>query len=450
MVRALLRPSLDGTVGTPSAASFSGPEGRTALHAAAACSKGRTPLYFAALSGRPDVVEMFLETHASDEAIRISDNHGLFPVHAAAMVGNTRIVDALIKKCPDYYELVDDGGRNFLRCAVQHNQETVVRHICRNDKFGMLLNATDTQGNTPLHLAAKHGYPRIAILLLQKTSVETGIMNKNGLTALDLACKELKPGLTYFLNPHVVVFDCLNWSRAPHTTGGVNINIMGGNPSEDEAPNEHDDDPSKTGTIASVLIATVAFAAAFTLPGGLVADDHPGAGTAVLARRFAFRAFVVSDAMAFLCSIVATNLLIYAARRVPLSHRYWYNILASRLVPVGEQFTIAAFAFGFNLVLGDANRGLVVFVYAACLATELFCFPGIWISMHLGLAKAIWRQAGWRGLANVHEGSSSLREWFRLFTSSLVYGHLERPVFVVLISATFIVAIALNFALPHY
>jgi ankyrin repeat protein len=43
----------------------------------------------------------------------------------------------------------------------------------------MLLNAIDAEGNTPLHIAAKHGFPRIVSLLLQTTTVEIGITNKN-------------------------------------------------------------------------------------------------------------------------------------------------------------------------------------------------------------------------------------------------------------------------------
>jgi hypothetical protein len=208
---------------------------------------------------------------------------------------------------------------------------------------------------------------------------------------------------------------------------------------------------TKDGTLASVLIATVAFAAAFTVPGGFIADDHAHAGTAILARRFAFRAFAVSDTIAFVCSIVATCFHIYgSSRQVPHGHRLWYNLLASRLVPMGSQFMIAAFAFGFHLVLGSVNRWLTVFIYILSLASVLFCFPSIWAQFHLGLGKVVWRRAGWRGLVNMHRRPSSLPQVLFLFTRSFLFENLDMSLFVLLISATFVVAIVLSIALPNY
>uniref|UniRef100_K3ZT37 Uncharacterized protein n=1 Tax=Setaria italica TaxID=4555 RepID=K3ZT37_SETIT len=156
LVRTLLRASPDGT---PSPASFSGPEGRTALHAAAAAtshemaqeilswkpqgptlltrvdSTGRTPLQVAVMYGRLRTVQLFLDDITSAEQVRISDNHGLFPVHTAAifpeedairLMRNTKeyreftwlklkqlllngratlIIDTLFKKCPGYYKM---------------------------------------------------------------------------------------------------------------------------------------------------------------------------------------------------------------------------------------------------------------------------------------------------------------------------------------------------------
>lgn len=87
-------------------------------------------------------------------------------MHTAVMVGSTRIIDALIKKCLDYHELFDEDGMNLLHVAVVRGNNRVVRYICQNDWFSMLCNATDFQGNTTLHLAVKYGHARIVSTLL--------------------------------------------------------------------------------------------------------------------------------------------------------------------------------------------------------------------------------------------------------------------------------------------
>lgn len=44
---------------------------------------------------------------------RIPNGQGLFPLHIAAMVGRPLHFDELVKKCPEYYELVDDKEEIF-------------------------------------------------------------------------------------------------------------------------------------------------------------------------------------------------------------------------------------------------------------------------------------------------------------------------------------------------
>ena len=77
--------------------------------------------------------------------------------------------------------------------------------------------------------------------------------------------------------------------------------------------------------IVSVLIATVTFASAFTLPGGYYqsASDGGVPGTPILAGSYVFNAFIVADALAFICSCLATFSLVFAGvPAMELSARY--------------------------------------------------------------------------------------------------------------------------------
>jgi Na+-transporting NADH:ubiquinone oxidoreductase subunit NqrD len=58
--------------------------------------------------------------------------------------------------------------------------------------------------------------------------------------------------------------------------------------------------------LGSVLIATVAFAAAFTIPGGYNQDN----GTPVLARRYMFNAFILANALAFMTAFLSLFVLL--------------------------------------------------------------------------------------------------------------------------------------------
>ncbi|KAL6856970.1 hypothetical protein ACP4OV_018352 [Aristida adscensionis] len=461
----LSRPSSDGT---PSPASSSGPDGGNALHAAVLAqrilnwkpdgptlltrvdSSGRTPLHVAIEYGRLDVVELFLGEDKSIEQAHISDNHGLFPVHIAAMCGRIRIIDELIKKCPDYFELVDHKGRNLLHCAVEHNQVQMVRYLCQNNIFAMLLNAKDYDGNTPLHLATIYGFPRIVSLLLKATTVKTFLTNKDGLTATDLA-KLHATEFGFNMSPRFIVLDCLRLSKAHYTSRGQD-KLEATSEKTDEQASGEEDNMLNTGPIGSVLIATVAFGAAFSVPGGLIADDHQGAGTAVLARRFAFKAFGVSNTMAFVCSTMATGFFLFGrGLSASRKNRIWYAACGSWLLMLAALSTIATFAFGFQLVLGGTNHALIVFVQTVCLATVLFGFPDIWVPLQVGMAKAIWRRAGWRGILNLrYRHPSSLLELLAWLNGSFLLQYLLGIFLVMLVSATMVVAIALCIALPKY
>ncbi|KAE9454966.1 hypothetical protein C3L33_13132, partial [Rhododendron williamsianum] len=68
----------------------------------------------------------------------------------------------------------------------------------------------------------------------------------------------------------------------------------------------------QTFVIVAALIATITFAAAFTIPGGYDGDQGPDQGMAILARESAFKAFVITNTIAMVCSVTSIFLLLSA------------------------------------------------------------------------------------------------------------------------------------------
>jgi len=120
--------------------------------------------------------------------------------------------------------------------------------------------------------------------------------------------------------------------------------------------------------VVAALIATVTFAAAFTLPGGYKSDK----GTAILAKKFAFIAFVISDAISLMLSIFAVFIhsLMALIQGLELDK---YKVIKKdatmKLFGVATMFTLVsmvtmftAFIMGILAVL-ESSRGLAISIF---------------------------------------------------------------------------------------
>ncbi|OEL35808.1 hypothetical protein BAE44_0003175 [Dichanthelium oligosanthes] len=401
--------------GAKSPAYYVGPDGQTALHAAVLASEEmskslccweptlakkvdnsrNTALHHAASAGKIGAVKLLLMEDSS--LAYMPDADGLFPVHTAAKMGKIDVIELLMETCPNSDELLDNTGRNVLHCAIECKKERVVQHMCKNPRFGRMMNARDRSGNTPLHLAVKHGCDKMAMLLMQDVKVNLSIMNNDGATPLDVAINELDQGYTYPMNPEVLIAQCLVWCgahRSPRRRDEYLNKRTGLGGSERELSKYTN--MTENRAIGSVLISTLTFAAPFTMP-----------GTAVdAAERPAFWAFILSNALAFMCSTVATCLLMYAGlTTVHPRYRCRYHVWSSNLLHVGVLLVIATFAFGVQLTLSPPGTGIPVgnlnaaVCVMACVSV-VSAHPGTtWWPMVL--ARPIWARLGLKGLLGV-------------------------------------------------
>ncbi|KAM3268601.1 hypothetical protein P3S67_031542 [Capsicum chacoense] len=222
-----------------------------------------------------------------------SENDWTTAIHIAASEGDVDMIIELLNHCPDFWDILKRNNQNALHVAVLNNQHEVVRFLLDSDKCDSLVDEPDSDGNTPLHLLAASALSCKATTKKEKLMEDLCSIGRFGKRDFEVKRKK-----EYMPNPNAET----------GTVGKMQLR-------------EDDHDKAKKANqiviesimksaqfhiVVETLLMTVTFAAGITLPGGFVSDsDSHNQGMAILTRKTAFRAFVVSDAIAFTCSAVA-------------------------------------------------------------------------------------------------------------------------------------------------
>ena len=134
-------------------------------------SKGRTVLGRAERSGKKELVEFLLEKGASED------------IFAAAIVGHTDKVAALLKQDPKLINARDGDGKTALHWAALYGQTKVMELLLANKAD---VNSLDEDGFTPLHWAATFDQSDAVKLLLANKANMNLKVQKYGWTPLRL------------------------------------------------------------------------------------------------------------------------------------------------------------------------------------------------------------------------------------------------------------------------
>lgn len=380
---------IDNTSTSPA---YSGILGRTALHAAVISNdqeittkllewkpslikevdeNGWSPLHCAAHFGYTTIVKQLLDKSPDKSVAYLGIKRGKqTALLIAAKRGHKDIVDLLLSYSPDCCEQVDDNGKNVLHFAMMNKQDYYPGMFLQNDGLRVrgLLNERDAQGDTPLHLLASYLVDDEEFV--KDDRVDKMPLNNENLTPKDIVSRfndrwlQKKYFLDFFSKSEEVGIGPLSW-------------VPGDKKDDDSSESKDSKDNSisklkKTGEIhliVAALVATVTFAAGFTLPGGYNEND----GKAILAKKAAFKAFVVTDTLAMVFSVSATFVYFYMAIHEKVEYLEKHYVWGCLLTMLGMGSMVVAFMTGMYAVLPHFS-GLPIVVCVLCCCFFLFFY----------------------------------------------------------------------------
>ncbi|KAJ1685341.1 hypothetical protein LUZ63_016731 [Rhynchospora breviuscula] len=319
---------------------------------------GHTPIQYAVHRNQTAVIRVMLEHDRSLGYLGNSSQDENPLLVAAASRGNIDAAQEILRNCPDA-PCCNREGLTVLHKAVLEGHVKFVEFIMIDRQLDKLINMRDNNGKTALHHAVKNCNPKIVRALLDHTDIDVRVYDSDGrpafwqlIEAKDSA-KSLNWNEVFMLmskaDPQAKTF----YRQVAMNT--ITVKSM-------KEIKSLTATYTKTTSLVAILIATITFAAAFSLPGGY-SIYHETEGRPVMARKLAFKAFLISDTLA-MCASLAVAFLCILARWKDLEFLLYYRSVTNKLMWFALMATNVAFATGLYTVLAPRHLWMAILICA--------------------------------------------------------------------------------------
>ncbi|CAN1167229.1 Ankyrin repeat-containing protein At5g02620 [Linum perenne] len=345
-----------------------------------------TALHTAAMQGHIGIVNFLLE--AGSSLATIARSNGKTALHSAARNGHAEVVRALVTAEPAIATRTDKKGQTALHMAVKGQKIDVVEALIGASPES--LNLLDNKGNTPLHIASRKGRAQTVKLLLQHKSTDTKVVNRTTETALDTAEKMGQDEVKAILQEHgVLSAQSLNPAQTRNPTRELKQTVsdikhevhyqlehtrqtrrrvQGIAKRINKMHAEGLNNAINSTTVVAVLIATVAFAAIFTVPGQYADEPNEllpgqtlGEANIAMAKSVPFIVFFLFDSVALFISlavvVVQTSVVVIESK----AKKQMMAVINKLMWIACVLISVAFLALSF-VVVGEKERWLAVSV----------------------------------------------------------------------------------------
>ncbi|PWA74037.1 ankyrin repeat-containing domain, PGG domain protein [Artemisia annua] len=289
-------------------------------------------------------------------------------VFTAVEYGNTRFVIEALKIYPNMVWLLDNDNRSMFHIAVMHRHEGIYNLLYEiGSKKVVVLVQRDEMKNTMLHLVGKKPDKK---QLLKTVSGASLLMQRELLWFKEVE-RMIPPYLRYIKNTDdKTAYELFSENNQELVSKGLKW--------------------TKDCMVVTTLIITVAFAAAFTVPGGY----HQVTGIPIFTHEASFLVFMIADGVSLFSSSMSLLVFLSILTSPHGQHDFLYSLPKKLMIVLITLFiSVAAmmvtFAASFFVLYRNTHKWLPILI-AILVATPVIIFAALQYPLLMDMFRSMY------------------------------------------------------------